>query len=219
MKNHCIAGTAGVIAVVCMAFGMAAAAEHGDAKRSDANTQFLQEAAQGGMAEVALGQMAVTKAQHDAVKQFGQRMVTDHSKANMELKALAQSEGVTLPQEVDAKAQALQVRLSQLSSAEFDRAYMEEMVKDHRDTVEKFQQAVDQEQDPQIKQWAAATLPTLKEHLQEANKTADLVGVKVSDTEKTAEKMNTAEAATKKMAAEKASAKRGDAEDTSIDNE
>jgi putative membrane protein len=99
-----------------MAFGIVTAAEHGEAKLGDADKQFLQDAAQGGLAEVALGQMAATKAQNDAVKQFGQRMVTDHGKANAELQALAQSGGVKLPQEVDAKAKALRERLSSPSS-------------------------------------------------------------------------------------------------------
>jgi predicted outer membrane protein len=95
MKKPFVAGTAGVIAVVVMALGRASAAEHGDTKRGDPAKQFLQEAAQGGMAEVTLGKMAVAKAQNDAVKQFGQPMVTDHSNANAELKKLAESEGVT----------------------------------------------------------------------------------------------------------------------------
>jgi putative membrane protein len=135
---------------------------------STADHQFIMEAARGGMAEVELGQLAKDKAQSDAVKQFGERMVTDHGKANDELKTLAQSKNITLPADLDAKHKATKDKLSKLSGAQFDRAYMQEMVSDHQKDVNEFRKQSQSAKDPEVKAWAAKTLPTLQEHLQMA---------------------------------------------------
>ncbi len=120
------------------------------------------------MAEVELGQLASSKAQSDQVKQFAQRMVTDHGKANDELKSLVQSKGVTLPADSGAHHKAMKDRLSRLSGAEFDRAYMQEMDTDHRKDVNAFRKESQSGKDAEVKAWAAKTLPTLEEHLQMA---------------------------------------------------
>ena len=125
------------------------------------------EAAQGGMAEVELGQLATQKASSDAVKQFGQRMVTDHGKANDELKTLAQSKSIMLPTDI-GKHKATKDKLEKLSGAAFDRAYMQEMLNDHRKDVSDFRKESQSGKDPDVKAWAARTLPTLEEHLQMA---------------------------------------------------
>jgi putative membrane protein len=143
----------------------ASAAEKG---LTAADRKFMTEAAQGGLAEVEMGKLAGERATNDAVKQFGQRMVTDHGRANEELKGLAQQKGVALPTELDAKHKKLQERLSRLSGAEFDRAYMEEMVKDHRKDVSEFRGKAKGAKDPDLKAWAGKTLPTLEEHLKQA---------------------------------------------------
>ncbi|MGD0987369.1 MAG: DUF4142 domain-containing protein [Candidatus Sulfotelmatobacter sp.] len=137
-----------------------------------ADKKFMRDAAQGGMAEVELGKLATEKASSDDVKRFGQRMVDDHSKANDELKQIASSEGVTLPDTLNAKDKALKVRLSKLSGENFDRAYMESMVKDHKKDVADFQKESASGSDPQVKQFASKTLPTLQDHLQEAQSIA-----------------------------------------------
>jgi len=124
------------------------------------------EAARGGLAEVELGQLASEKASSDQVKQFGQKMVTDHGKANDELKSLAQSKNITLPTDTDAKHKATRDRLSKLSGAAFDRAYMQDMLSDHRKDVSDFRKESQSGKDPEVKAWAAKTLPTLEEHLQ-----------------------------------------------------
>ena len=90
--------------------------------------------AKGGMAEVELGKLAAEKASSDAVKQFGQRMVDDHSKANDELKALAQNKKITLPTEIGPEEKALRDRLVKLSGPAFDQAYMKAMLNDHSRT-------------------------------------------------------------------------------------
>ena len=137
----------------------------GDSMRtSSADHMFMMEAAQGGMAEVALGQLASEKASNDRVKQFGQRMVADHGKANDELKSLAQTKSISIPADVDAKHKATQDRLSKLSGAAFDRAYIQEMVADHEKDVADFRKEANSGSDSDVKAWAAKTLPTLEEH-------------------------------------------------------
>ncbi|MFN7913791.1 MAG: DUF4142 domain-containing protein [Vicinamibacterales bacterium] len=136
--------------------------------RTNPDHDFILEAAMGGMAEVELGQLATEKAQSDQVKQFAQRMVTDHGKANDELKSLVSSKNINLPTDSGAHHKAIKDRLSKLSGAAFDRAYMQEMVTDHRKDVNAFKKESTSGKDPDVKAWAAKTLPTLQEHLQVA---------------------------------------------------
>ena len=132
---------------------------------------FMMKAAQGGQAEVELGNLAQSNAKSDAVKQFGQRMVTDHSKANDELKNIAVQKNVTLPTSLDAKDQATKDKLSGMKGAAFDRAYMADMVKDHKTDIAAFEREARSGKDSDVKAWAEKTLPTLREHLRLAEKT------------------------------------------------
>jgi putative membrane protein len=129
------------------------------------DTKFVKEAAVGGMAEVELGKLAKDKGASDGVKQFGQKMVDDHGAANDELKSVAKKKNIDLPASLDAKHQATVDRLSKLSGAAFDRAYISEMLKDHQMDVKEFQHESGTASDPDIKGFAAKTLPTLQEHL------------------------------------------------------
>ncbi len=138
--------------------------------QQNADQAFMLEAAMGSMAEVELGQLAASKAERAQVKQFAQRMVTDHGKANAELKALAQSKTVTLPTAIGAQHKALEERLSKLSGAAFDRAYMEAMVSEHRKAVTSFRTESQSGKDAEVKAWAAKTLPTLEQHLEMAQR-------------------------------------------------
>ncbi len=137
--------------------------------------KFMDKAAQGGMAEVELGQLAQQNGQSAEVKSFGKRMVDDHSKANDQLKQLAAQKGVSLPTTLDAKDQATKDKLSKLQGAEFDKAYMKDMVTDHKKDVAEFEHASKAAKDPDLKNWAGQTLPTLQSHLQEAQKIAPTV--------------------------------------------
>ena len=137
---------------------------------------FMVKAAQGGMAEVELGQLAQQNAQSQQVKDFGQRMVNDHSKANDELKQLASQQGVSLPATLDAKDQATKQRLSKLHGAAFDKAYMQDMVMDHKKDIAEFKHEASAGNDQGVKDWASKTLPTLESHLQQAEKVAPSVG-------------------------------------------
>jgi putative membrane protein len=137
---------------------------------------FITKAAGGGTAEVELGRMGIEKASSEEVKKFAQRMVDDHSKANDELKVLAQSKNVTLPETPDPHVKAMQDKLSRMSGASFDRAFMQAMVADHKKAVNDFRLASRSAKDPEIKAWAAKTLPTLEEHLKLAQSTTTAVG-------------------------------------------
>jgi putative membrane protein len=128
--------------------------------------KFVKEAAIGGLLEVELGKLAQEKGSSDAVKQFGQRMVTDHGKANEELKEAATKSGYTVPASLDSKHQSKIDKLSKLSGPDFDRAYVKDMVKDHQEDIRKFQAEADNGTDPQLKSFASKTLPVLQEHMQ-----------------------------------------------------
>ena len=137
---------------------------------------FMMEAAMGGMMEVELGRVAAQKGMSDSVKQFGQRMVDDHSKANTELTTLASSKGITLPTALDDKHRKDVTKLSAMSGAEFDRAYMKMMVSDHKKDVSEFEKQSTKATDPDVKAFATNTLPTLKDHLQQATTIESSVG-------------------------------------------
>jgi putative membrane protein len=141
-----------------------------------ADDAWVMKVAKGGMAEVELGKLAAEKGSSDAVKKFGQRMVDDHSKANDELKALAESKKITLPTEIGAEEKALRDRLTKLSGSAFDQAYMKAMVDDHVKDVGEFRTESRSGKDPEVKAWAAKTLPTLEEHLKMARDTNGTVG-------------------------------------------
>jgi putative membrane protein len=147
---------------------MAYAQKTGAANLNTRDRNFVMEAAMGGMAEVELGKLATQKATSDAVKQFGQKMVDDHSAANSELTQLAAAKGITLPTELDAKHRADITRLSKLSGAAFDGAYSKAMLDDHVKDVAAFEKESTSGTDPEVKAFATKTLPTLKQHLEMA---------------------------------------------------
>jgi len=140
----------------------------GMANMSAQDHNFIMDAAVGGMMEVELGRVAAEKGMSDAVKQFGQRMVDDHSKANSELMSLASNKGITLPTELDAKHREQVTKFSAMSGAELDREYTKMMVSDHRKDVSEFEKQSRRGTDPDLKAFATKTLPTLQEHLRMA---------------------------------------------------
>jgi len=132
---------------------------------SDDDKKFMNEAAQGGMAEVKLGELASQKAASADVKAFGTKMVQDHSNANTELKSVAAKKGVTLPADVNAEQKAMYDKLSKLSGAEFDKEYVKGMVADHEKDVAEFKKQSTAAKDADLKAFATKTLPTLESHL------------------------------------------------------
>jgi putative membrane protein len=132
-----------------------------------AGSDFLVKAASGGLMEVELGRMAEQKASNAEVKSFGSRMVKDHSQANEDLKALAAKKNITLPTAPGEDHQKHIADLKNLSGAEFDKQYVDMMVKDHQEDISLFEDATkDDKVDADVKAFAQKTLPVLKSHLQ-----------------------------------------------------
>lgn len=148
------------------------AAQGQNQKLSAKDRSFAQEAAMGGMAEVELGKLAQQNAQNDEVKQFGSRMVQDHTQANQQLMPILSAENITMPQQLDEKHKATYDRLSKMRGAEFDRAYMRDMVQDHEKDVKKFRQEAEHANNPELKSFAQQTLPVLEQHLKLAHETS-----------------------------------------------
>jgi|SRR4051812_41066497 putative membrane protein len=154
------------VALMALMLAVPAAAQTGQAKPSAADQRFVEKAAGGSLGEVRLGQLAEQKAASPEVKQFGRHMVDDHTKAGEQLKATLSAKGMAPPTKIDPDAQKAYDRLSKLSGPQFDRAYIDDMVKDHRKDAKLFQDEARNGKDPEIKQFAAQTLPTIQEHLQ-----------------------------------------------------
>jgi putative membrane protein len=151
----------GLLACLALAQG-----QTGQTELAQQDLEFAQEAAAGGLKEVTLGELAQEKAKSEQVEQFGQRMVQDHGQANEKLMAIAEQKGIELPQDLPEDAQQKYEELQQLSDAEFDEAYMDEIIKDHEKDVEAFEQQAQSGEDPDLRAFAEETLPTLREHLE-----------------------------------------------------
>jgi putative membrane protein len=143
-----------------------ALAQSGGATKSG-DPHFMQQAASAGVAEVQLGQLALTKSDNDAVKALAQRIVDDHTKANAQLKTIADSEQIALPAPADA-ARDEAARLRALDGSAFDQAWAKTMVGDHEKAVKLFSDEAAASGDSRLRQFAQATLPTLRAHLQSA---------------------------------------------------
>jgi putative membrane protein len=157
----------GTVAIVgFLAFSAFGQAQAGEAELAAQDLEFAEKAAEGGLMEVQLGKLAQEQAKDEQVVQFGERMVQDHGQANEKLMAIAEQKAVQLPQVLPEDAQQKYEELQQLSDAEFDEAYMDEMVKDHEKDVELFEQQADSGEDPDLRAFAEETLPTLREHLE-----------------------------------------------------
>jgi putative membrane protein len=129
----------------------------------------MNKAAQGGIAEVQMAQLALNKSTNDQVKQFAQQMIDQHSQANNQLAQLAAQKGVTLPTTIGSKYQKTYDKLSKLSGTAFDKAYLSQAgVKAHKDQVSLFKRESEQAKDPDVKAFATSILPTIEEHLQVA---------------------------------------------------
>jgi putative membrane protein len=139
-----------------------------ESNKAEQDAAFAVEAANGGLLEVQLGTLAVTKASSPRVKQFGQMMVEDHTKANNELKALAQKKNMTLPTVMGDKHQRKYDNFAEKTGSDFDKAYMELIVEEHKEDINQFEKQAKEGNDPELKAWASAKLPTLQQHLREA---------------------------------------------------
>jgi len=144
------------------------------ARAGEQDRRFVTEATGSGLAEVNLGRMAMKSAGRQEVKDFAEHMVADHTKANDELLALINKKDLAsaAAPSMPATHRALAERLTSLRGQDFDTAYMQQMVKDHEDAVKLFESQSKAGQDPDLKAFAAKTLPTLRKHLEMARKVA-----------------------------------------------
>jgi len=137
---------------------------------SDQDKKFADAAAKGGMMEVMMGELAKTNAQNATVKSLGAMMVKDHGKANEELKSWASMAKYTLPTSLDADQQKKYDDLKAKKGAEFDRAYTDLMVSDHKMDIAEFKKEASGGMEASLKSFASKTLPTLEHHLMESEK-------------------------------------------------
>ena len=128
--------------------------------------EFMTKAAQGGMLEVTLGREIAKNARSADVKKLGAMLESDHTKANEELKQLAARKGVTLPTELDADHREKVADITKLTGEKMSKEYVDDMVDDHEDDVKMFREAATEAKDPDVRAYAAKTLPTLEHHLQ-----------------------------------------------------
>lgn len=145
------------------------------ASLGDQDKKFADAAAIGGLMEVMMGKLAATNAENSVVKSLGAMMVTDHTKANDELKKWASATGYTLPATLDAEKQKMYDDLKAKKGKDFDKKYTDLMVSDHKEDVEAFKKEASEGKEGSLKAFAGKTLPTLEHHLKESEKAKSTV--------------------------------------------
>lgn len=141
-----------------------------------ADKKFVQKAMEGSQEEIKLGQLATQKASSEQVKQFGQKMVDDHTKLSDQMKPIAEQMGVSAMSNSSSKDARLQTKLEGLSGPAFDKAYMQAMVKDHQKDLSEFKKEAKDGKNPQVKEAAQQGSEVIQQHLQLAQQVAQGVG-------------------------------------------
>jgi putative membrane protein len=153
------------VGLVAAALLLALPSAKADATVASTDQDFILAAAQGGMTEVKLGELAAQNGVRADVKEFGQLMVKDHSAINANLKTLAAQKGVTLPDSLDAKHQKMVDKLTALSGSTFDKVYIASMIKDHKMDAKEFKAESAATKDTDIKSFVDKSLPVVESHL------------------------------------------------------
>jgi len=135
-----------------------------------ADQLFVRQAGLGAMAEVDFGKLAAQKASNNSVKEFARQMVNDHDKANDKLTPLAKANGVPLRKDFDMDHQVMRTELTKASGNEFDVAYIRGQVQEHQKTAQLLEWEIGSGQDPRVRNYAMATLPTVLSHLRHAQR-------------------------------------------------
>lgn len=136
--------------------------------KHSADHEFIEKTAQSGMAEVELAKLAQEKASNNDVKQYAEKLASDHSRANEELKKIAEEKNAEIPPSVGPIHHATNEKLSKLSGAEFDSEYINQMMANHRTGIAEFKHQASSGHDQDLKQFASKSLPTLEQHLKMA---------------------------------------------------
>jgi len=163
-----MASSASTLGIALMALGFLLAVPCANAQTaiSMADTNFIMAAAQGGMTEVKLGELASTSGTREDVKEFGQMMVKDHTAINDDLKTLAAQKGVVLPSTLDAEHQGMVDKMAALTGSEFDDAYINGMIQAHQMDDKAFNAESTATQDVDIKYFLGISIPVVETHLQ-----------------------------------------------------
>ena len=149
-----------------LAFGSSSLMPAQSLSLSEQDQRFIQDAAKGGMMEVHMGQLGMERGKSPAVKSLSQHLINDHTAANRELAALAQQKGVSLPG--DDAQMAASMPFATESGDDFDKSFARAVVEDHQKDIAEFEKEASSGNDPDLKNWASKTLPTLRAHLSEA---------------------------------------------------
>lgn len=178
-RNRCFLSmcTLSVAVLVCGQLGFS----QNTTSASSSDKKFVRSALEGGNAEVKLGQLAAQKGSSDDVKQFGQKMVDDHTKLGDQMKQIAEQQGINVPDGVPAKDKALEAKLNSLSGDAFDKAYIKAMVQDHKKDLSEFKKEASSGNDTSIKDAASQGAQVISEHLQMAQQMAQKHNVMSSD--------------------------------------
>jgi putative membrane protein len=166
---------AAVATAALVAYMQAPAAQEAKKEKSalqKQDTKMMREIAQADLAEVQAGKLAASKASSAEVKKFAQHMVDDHGKHLSEARAMAKTKGLQLPSAPAKKHQQAMKKLESASGAEFDKVFMQQMVKDHEDALKLVRNTAKNAKDPQLKADAQKTAPVIEKHLEEAKRIA-----------------------------------------------
>jgi len=172
-----IAGSFMIAGLLAASAGDTTTGNTDNAKLSSKGASFIKEASAGNQSEIALAQLAQTKAQNPEIKTVAEMLQKDHQQAQEKLQTLAQAHSVTLDTTPSWTARRTQSKLEKLSGAEFDQQYAKDMLEDHATDIKKFQKASQNVEDSDVKQYASEMLPKLQEHLQHVASAAKSAGV------------------------------------------
>jgi len=174
-----------IFAIPCAALLLAGSLALHAQGPSDADKKFVTAALRGGMGEVTIGQMAADHGNSQDVKDFGQKMVTDHTALGDKMKGVAGQIGVTPPTMMAPSDDVLEAKLKVLSGDAFDKAYIQAMVKDHREDLMAFNKEINQGTSPEVKAAAADGKKVVAEHLRMIRKIAQAHGLDTKPTAST----------------------------------
>jgi len=173
----CIAGSFMIAGLLSATAADTTTGNTDNAKLSSKGSSFIKEASAGNQSEIALAQLAQSKAQNPEIKNLAQMLQQDHQQAQEKLQTIAQAHGVTLETTPSWTQRRTQSKLEKLSGAEFDQQYAKDMLEDHAADIKKFEKASQNIEDSDVKQYAAEILPKLQTHLQHVASAAKSAGV------------------------------------------
>jgi putative membrane protein len=173
----CIAGSLMIAGLLAASAADTTTGNTDNAKLSSKGASFIKEASAGNQSEIALAQLAQSKAQNPEVKNLAEMIQKDHQQAEEKLQTIAQAHSVALDTTPSWTQRRAQSKLEKLSGAEFDQQYAKDMLEDHAADIKKFEKASQNIEDSDVKQYAQEILPKLQAHLQHTASAAKSAGV------------------------------------------